>query len=403
MLQRSWRGRLAVGAAAAAALLAAPGSQAPAAADAAPSAPDQDPFYRPAGPVAAMPPGTILGSRPVTVAALGLPLPLSAWQLRYATRDGRGRPEAAVATVILPGNAPRTGPRPLVSYQVAEDSLATTCAPSYEMRLGREGEEPLIGQALTMGWAVVVPDYEGPDSQWTAGTQAGHAVLDGVRAALRFGPAGLAGPSTPLGLWGYSGGAQATAWATELQPTYAPELRITGAAEGGVPADVEQVARTLDGGFASGLLFGAAVGLNRAYPEMQTDSILNAKGRAAFARIGGECIDQFTREYAFQHLADYTTVADPLALPAVRSVIAADRLGQRIPAAPLYIFQARFDELIPASQVQALVRTYCAAHATVQYQEDLIGEHVTEAATGAPGAVAYLAGRFNGLTAPSSC
>ena len=97
------------------------------------------------------------------------------------------------------------------------------------MRLGREGEEPLIGQALTMGWAVVVPDYEGPDSQWTAGTQAGHAVLDGIRAALRFGPAGLAGPSTPVGLWGYSGGAQATARATELQPGYAPDGRTSPA------------------------------------------------------------------------------------------------------------------------------------------------------------------------------
>lgn len=406
MLGTSWRARLAAAVTAAAALAGGPVAAAPAASAApggAPPPPDQDPFYRPAGAIAGLPPGTVLGSRQVTVAALGVPVPVAAWQLLLTSTDTRGTAEAAVATVLLPATPVPAGGRPLVSYQVAEDSLSTACAPSYEMRLGREAEEPLIAQALAQGWAVVVPDYEGPGSQWTAGTQAGHSVLDAIRAAERFAPAGLAGAGTAVGLWGYSGGGQATAWATELQPGYAPELRIAGAAEGGVPADIAQVARAIDGGPASGLYFGAAVGLSRAYPEIGAESFLNDRGRAAFARIGGECIDQFAREYAFQRLEDYTTVGDPLALPAVQRVVAEDRLGRRTPAAPLHVYHAALDELIPVAGVRALVAGYCAAHVAVDYREDLLSDHVSLAATGAPEAVAYLAARFQGLPAPRTC
>jgi hypothetical protein len=43
--------------------------------------------------------------------------------------------------------------------------------------------------------------------------------------------------STKVGMMGYSGGAIATEWASELAPSYAPTLRIIGAAAGGVPVD----------------------------------------------------------------------------------------------------------------------------------------------------------------------
>ena len=122
--------------------------------------------------------------------------------------------------------------------------------------------------ALGRGWAVVVPDFEGPRNPYTAGRMAGHATLDGIRAARRFPPAGLAADG-PVGLWGYSGGGQATAWAAEMQPTYAPELAISGVAAGGVPPDLEQVARQIDGGLFSGIYFAAAVGLSREYPELR--------------------------------------------------------------------------------------------------------------------------------------
>jgi hypothetical protein len=99
---------------------------------------------------------------------------------------------------------------------------------------------------------VLVTDYQGPDDAYGAGRMAGHAVLDGIRAAERLGSTGLAGSATPVGMWGYSGGGLATGWAAELQPSYAPELQVRGVASGGTPADLKAAAATIDGGPFSG-------------------------------------------------------------------------------------------------------------------------------------------------------
>ncbi len=53
---------------------------------------------------------------------------------------------------------------------------------------------------------------------------------------MQFEPAALSADA-PVGLWGYSGGGQATAWAAEQHPTCAPEIRLAAVAAGGVPTD----------------------------------------------------------------------------------------------------------------------------------------------------------------------
>ena len=393
------------------AVLSALAAAAPAAA--AVPAPANDPFYAAPSPIPSVAPGTVLRSRVVSTTALGLPLPLRSWQVMYRTNDTKGQPEAAVATIVVPvvsvGGLLNAllggggGVRNLVSYQTAEDGLSTTCAPSYKMQMGTEPEEiAMLLPLLLQGSAVVVPDYEGPDSQWTAGRQAGHAVLDGIRAAESFYPAGLNGVRTQVGMWGYSGGAQATAWASELQPSYAPELNIKGIAEGGVPPDVAAVARYIDGGPFAGVYFAAAVGLSRAYPEINIHSLLTPAGETMAADVGTKCITDFTAPYAFHKMSEYTTV-DPLTVPAIQRVIADDTLGQARPKTPLYIYHAILDELAPIAPVDRLVAKYCSQGVKVVYHRDLLSEHVSLVATGAPAAVAYLSARFAGVPAPSTC
>jgi hypothetical protein len=374
----------------------------PAHADDAVLAPDVDPFYvaPPSMPAAA--PGTVLRSRPIAMGALGLPLPFPAWQVLYRTNDTKGNPEATVATIVLP-LTPALGRRPLVSYQPAEDSLTSLCAPSYTMRQGTQAEELAMLLPLLRGWAVVVPDYEGPGSQWTAGVQAGHAVLDGIRAAENFAPAGLSGRATPVGMWGYSGGAQATTWAAELHPSYAPELDIKGVAAGGVPPDVEAIARAIDGGVAAGIYFAASVGLSRAYPELDMQSLLNDNGKAMVANIGHMCLPEAVSTYAFHHMSEYTNVPDVLVVPRVQAVIAAVRLGQRRPAVPMFIYHALLDELIPIAGTDALVARYCSQGVPVTYYRDPASEHISLVATGAPLAVTSLGQRFANQPVPSTC
>src|SRR5260370_5626094 len=68
-----------------------------------PLLPSDDPFYQPPPGFQHAEPGTVLRSRDVELAFLGLiPQPVRAVQLLYRTMDMNGEPEATVTTVIVP-------------------------------------------------------------------------------------------------------------------------------------------------------------------------------------------------------------------------------------------------------------------------------------------------------------
>ena len=99
------------------------------------------------------------------------------------------------------------------------------------MRAGLTPVDPVvtpkvIGEYLAAGFTVVVPDYEEEQFANDAGQEEGYATLDGIRAAEHR--LGVPEASTPVGLVGFSGGATATDYATELAPTYAPDPRHRG-------------------------------------------------------------------------------------------------------------------------------------------------------------------------------
>lgn len=369
-------------------------------------APQHDPFYTPPDPIPDVSPGTVLRSRPVTVRALAVPVPVRSWQVLYRSTDTQGQPEAVSSTVLVPVTPWNGGPRPLVTYAVGSHGLGPECAPSYQLRLGRDPELGLISLALSRGWAVVVTDYEGSGTPgphtYAAGRTTGQAVLDAARAAQRLPQAGL-DPASPVGVWGYSEGGIGASWAGELAPAYAPQLRIVGIASGGTPADLEPVVRHLDGGPFSGLALAGAVGLATAYPALPFRSILTPQGRAAVERISTQCVDEFTRDFAFRRLAEFTTVDDPVALPAWQRVLDANRLGTTAPALPVLLYHAALDELIPVKVARQLAADYCARDVTVGYLESPVDDHVSYAATAAPAVVSWLADRFAARPAPSTC
>src|ERR1700685_3170764 len=94
--------------------------------------PHSDPFYAVPSGIAGLPNGTILKSRSVSVAAYGVPLSVHAWQVQYKAKDANNKRTAMVTTVMVPTSAwTGSGPRPLVSYQTAEDGADQKCAASY--------------------------------------------------------------------------------------------------------------------------------------------------------------------------------------------------------------------------------------------------------------------------------
>jgi hypothetical protein len=370
-----------------------------------PVSPSDDAFYTPPSPIPDVAPGTILRSRPVVVRGLGLPMPVRTYQVLYRSTDTQGRPDAVSGTVGVLQDGRADVDRPLVVYNIGTHGLGPTCAPSYLLRLGMDPEEPLMASAIARGYAVMVTDYEGLGTPgphtYASGPTTGHAVLDGARAALHLPDLGL-NPKAKTAIWGYSEGGLASTWAAELAKSYAPDVNLVGTAAGGVPANLEHTARMLDGTYGSGLLLAAAVGLNRAYPQLKLDQILTDAGRQAAAAVASECVEQFAAQYSFKKLADYSKVPDPLALPQVRAVLDANDLGRRIPAEPMHIYEATNDELLPLADVHNLVADYCRHGLAVDYHE-YPGEHLWVAGSGSFDALDWIAARFNGVPAPSNC
>lgn len=367
-----------------------------------PVTPAHDPFYASAPGFEDAAPGTVLRARRTTALAYGLPVALAgvqAWRVQFRSTGTRGEPITAVTTVLRPRWALRR--RGLISYQTAMDAVAPKCRPSYALRTGTEYEAGLMALALARGATLSVPDFEGPRDAWGAGPISARITLDGIRAALRFGPAGLR-PSTPVGLFGYSGGGLASGWAAEQQDVYAPELNLRGVAMGGVPANLELVLRAADGGPFSSIPIIAAAGVAREYPEVGLDTWLSDRGRGLMRHVGEMCREQLAR-WPFERLSRLSTRGHPLDLPEVRAVMAINSLGQRVPAAPVYNYHSRLDQLTPVRGADELVARYCAGGGVVEKVRSSAGEHLLYAVLGAPGGLAFLERMLAGRGARSSC
>lgn len=386
-----------------------------------PSPPEFDSaFYAPpAKSYATKSPGEIIAARQVNVANFSvIPLNVDAWQLSYRSTDTRGEPVAAVTTVLKPRGGSAGAGGKLLSVQIAEDSLAQYCAPSYAMQLASiptvitgsavvSAEFFLVQAALAQGWVVAVPDYQGPKSAYAAGPLHARLTLDGIRAAERFESLHLPGSATQVALSGYSGGAIATVHSAELQPTYAPEINLVGAAAGGVPADLGVVLNNANNALPSGLIFGAVIGLTREYHDFADfiDEHMDPLGRALINIKNPLCTTYQAASFPFANLKAMIRVpGDPLDHPTVKSVIDRTRLGKATPKAPMYLYQSNPDWIVPVGQVTTLVDTYCEdPSARVQYTRDHFSEHLSLGFIGATSAIGWLRDRLDGKPVAPGC
>ncbi|MGW6795982.1 lipase family protein [Streptomyces chartreusis] len=370
--------------------------------------PDDDPFY-------AVPPhlnrkrdGSVLRFRLLPAKAMAIPAPARVWQLLYKTRDNSGKATATVGTLLVPTDRWKgTGERPLLSYQTPEDGLDTTCAPSYLLRAGSktfdeasEGQAQFdrgqVADAVRRGWTVMVPDYEGPKSQFFGAAGTAAAVLDGIRAAQYFGPSHVH-HKTPIGMWGYSGAGFATAVAAQKQSTYAPELKIKAIVAGGVAADVNATFANVSGKPSSGVIpFGLAA-LDRSYPDANVYQYLNETGRAAADKVAHGCLGA-----AFTAGPHFATVQQFEASPGSLTSGTFYELAHKgspvgmdgTPTAPMYMYHGTKDELLPISAARDLYAQYRARGADVVMAEHDGQTHGDDQTFGVPGAVSFLEKHF---------
>jgi hypothetical protein len=207
---------------------------------------------------------------------------------------------------------------------------------------------------------------------------------------------------------GYSQGGGASGWAASLAPSYAPEINLITDVSGGVPADVRNVAESLDGNVGAGLLLYALVGLQQAYPErFPLDPALNDAGRSAVATVKKQCVVQTLAGFPFTRFSQFSQGGETIqqfdARPNVASVFAENDLGGRpAPTVPILQYHSVADEIVPIDQARTLHDQWCSKGARAVFTL-VAGDHIAAETAGLPAAIGWLSDRFTGLPAPTGC
>lgn len=324
----------------------------------------------------------------------GLKLRARAWRVLYRSSNLEDEPTTVSGTILVPRGRRPVG---LVAYAPGTHGLANYSAPSRLIARGLDWETSFVAHELAHGHAVVMTDYEGlgtpGDHPYVIGRTIGRNVLDSLRAALSFVPAGL-DPDIPLGIIGYSEGGNASAWAAELHPVYAPELALAGCASGSIPADLEAAGGNIDGSVYA--FFGGygALGLNAAYPSLDLNQYLTPQGEHHMYRLRRSSV--VTATLRGPHFVGFEamTTQNPLHIPEWQARMRENKLGRNAPTVPVYLYTSVRDHLVEPSQTRDLARRWRARGADVHLQEVPAVDHITGLVFGGFGASRWLASQL---------
>ncbi|CAD1813073.1 unnamed protein product [Candida parapsilosis] len=359
--------------------------------------PHLDDFYEPPKKYHGTRLGEILKVRqpPASVRSYLAPVDAISWQLLIRSEDSFGNPNAISATILEPQDSDSTR---ILAYQAFENSATGDCRPSYAILAGSfetfqiQAELAFVSMALSKGWFVLIPDYEGPHSSFPAAKISAFSVMNSMRAAKTF-----INRDAHFAMLGYSGGAFASAWTAILQPQYAPELKIVGAAMGGTIANISAMVETVDGGPYAGLVVNILNGLGNEYPRFKYAIHrygLNLRNyclvSAAIHYFGSKFNVDVYKNFLQNGIIKYYFGKNSL-------------LGKKAPKIPIFIFHSMLNEMSPISEVYKLVNQWCAQGVELQFTEDLSYNHMVEAFTGIPAALTWLDDRFESKPMPKKC
>ncbi|MFG1783751.1 lipase family protein [Rhodococcus oryzae] len=356
--------------------------------------------------------GQVIETRDVTPAARALlrgPV-REVRQFKVKSTDSAGAPSFATATLVVPATPwPGPGPRPVLVNNVPINGLGRSCTPGHTLGNGITPTEnflelvrPVTTKAEERGYAVLIPDHEGPRMAYAEPFVAGHAILDTIRGMRTVFPAEFG--TSKLAMMGYSGGSIATHGAVKLIDSYAPELAgdIVGAAMGGIPADFEMLGRTMNGNLAGGLFLAALFGITRENPEILP--LINTLGqRLSITSIKDQCANTLALAGVLGIPAEaLANVKSALDSPVAHDIYTKMKMADRKSGTPLYIYSGGQEFWVPALGSRNLYDEQCGYGVRALYRQ-VPGEHIIGELTGNSGAFDWVDARLRGEPAPTEC
>ncbi|KAK4169888.1 lipase 1 [Cladorrhinum sp. PSN259] len=383
--------------------------------------PSWDPWYKAPEGWEAATPGTVLKVRHHAYNLTRIPIAnvQETFQVLFRSTNSLDNATWGVTTVFMPtkprcslnstGSANCT--QGILSYQLPYDTSCLDASPSFGLQWGEPYGEMAV--ALARGWWVSVPDFEGPLASYGANIVAGYITLDSVRAVVAAAKTEFGLQNTRVALWGYSNGASATEAAVESAAKYAPDLKIAGAAIGGLASNVGMSGQILTQTQVAGLLVQGIIGVTSQYPVQREYilSRLNPSGPYnateffwASYMSGWDSLLYFCYVDVYAYFIGGKSDLEAPGL--VDMFLREGTMGAfGDPNTKLFMYQAVQDDMAPIKDMDALVQRLCDRGANILYHRNNWGGHNDELTNGRQRSFDFLGDVLDGsnvLSAPPS-
>ncbi|KAA8916361.1 hypothetical protein TRICI_001504 [Trichomonascus ciferrii] len=325
--------------------------------------PARDGFYRTPENITDYSPGEIINSRKLRY-VLAIPNLDSQYQVLYRTTDSYGNAIAAVTTVLIPDHVRRDR---IVSYQYVINSASLNCSPSYELALG--SYTVTMHNLVQRKWIVSIPDYFGIEAAFGANVMSGQAILDSIRAIKSYKEFGVPNSASTC-LWGTATASGVTAFAAELQPTYAPDVHLAGAIMLDLVANMTEYMLQRNSDFGSEVIPPWIMGLSREYPDIRDKTIdeLNPSDESSFMKVKENCQYENNMEFADEDiLSQWKLGADVFSDKKVSRIMDNLTCGGHGLAPPSRIYANVDDPKVLVGPIERAVTQYCNHRSTLKF------------------------------------
>ncbi len=347
--------------------------------------------------------GALIQSEPLA----GAPDGANAYRILYRSTGLHGEPITVSGMVVVPASEPPAEGRPIVAWAHPTSGVVPRCAPS----LARKRFQFIAGlrSMLARGYAVAATDYPGlgtPEVHpYLVGESEGRAVLDSVRAAHQI--PGV-GSGRRFAVWGHSQGGQAALFTGLLAERYAPDLDLVGVAAAAPATELATLLKAdIDTSGGRNLTAMTLWSWARIY-DAPIDAILDPSAIPIVDRLANQCLESI---YDFVVRGE---IEKPLARRFLRvrsfadaepwsSLLRANTPGPLPSRIPVFLAQGTNDKLVLPRVTKDYMRRLCLNGSAVAF--DLVpgAGHGFLSFKAADAAVAWMADRFAGRRAPSSC
>jgi uncharacterized membrane protein HdeD (DUF308 family)/pimeloyl-ACP methyl ester carboxylesterase len=362
-------------------------------------------FYTPASPLPSDPAGTILRSEVIPGYYAGA----TTYRVLYLSTGYDGKPAAVSGLIVVPDGPPPSGGRKVLAYTHGTVGVASNCAPSAQP----ESRNPLTvegaGLFLAAGYVIAATDYQGLGTPgphpYLVGRSEAMNALDSVRAAGNL-PQAHAGRD--FAIWGHSQGGQAALFTAQFAASYAPELHLAGVAAGGpVPDLIELFKVNVSTLIGRALLAMGLQSWSQVYHDANLDQIVVRSARPLVAKIARTCLysqGQLVGALPSSLLLGFTFISNPPWTTEPWKTIAEQNApGGEAINAPILLVQGDADTIIPPGVTEKLGARMCGRGETVDLRLYPGIGHLATSEHAASDVAHWIADRFAGKTAPSTC